>query len=80
MQRGGAANINSPSIKPATHPTGDADVIPEAAVVHHPGEEHEKFHTGRGGEGNAHREGEEGKVHEGLADKLKHKMFGRKEG
>lgn len=32
----------------------------------------------RGGEGNAHRE-KGSQMHEGLADKLKHKMFGKKE-
>ncbi len=32
----------------------------------------------RGGEGNVHRE-KGSQMHEGLADKLKHKMFGKKE-
>ena len=35
------------------------------------------FDTQRGGQGNV-RHGSESVVHEGLADKLKHKLFGKK--
>lgn len=47
--------------------------MPETAVRGSAG--YEKFHTGRGGEGNIHRErGEK----EGLAEKLKEKVLGKK--
>jgi hypothetical protein len=41
--------------------------------------EGENFHTGRGGEGNVHVAKENGTKHpEGLADKLKNKLFKKK--
>jgi hypothetical protein len=41
--------------------------------------EGENFHTGRGGQGNAHLSGPQGSKHpEGLADKLKNKLFKKK--
>lgn len=55
-------------------PRHDAEVIPEVAM--RPSQEYTDYHTGRGGEGNVQRAGQEkSKVHEGLADKLKHKLF-----
>jgi hypothetical protein len=48
----------------------DKDVVPEVAKV----EPDETFHSGRGGEGNAHvsdADKENKKAHDGLADKLK---------
>ena len=76
LQRGGAGNIKSPHVK-ATNPSGkpgDADVVPETAI--RPGAGYEKYHTGRGGEGNVHREGG-GKV-EGLKEKILHPLGGGK--
>ncbi|MCJ1361295.1 hypothetical protein MMC16_000393 [Acarospora aff. strigata] len=68
--RGGAANIGSPGMKPSMRPH-DEDAIPEAALRQgEPG----NYHVGRGGGGNVHKE-EKSNVHEGLADKLKHKIF-----
>ncbi|KAK0515714.1 hypothetical protein JMJ35_001748 [Cladonia borealis] len=65
--RGGAGNISSPGL----HPTkgkipGDADVVPETATKVL-GADYNKFHVGRGGEGNIHREGKEKGV-EGLGN------------
>ncbi|KAL8719558.1 MAG: hypothetical protein Q9181_008052, partial [Wetmoreana brouardii] len=79
--RGGAGNIESPRVKP-THvegQRGDSDIIPETAL-HEPGAAYENYHTGRGGGGNVHKEhpGKTGE-HEGLGDKLKHKILGKKE-
>lgn len=73
--RGGAANIGSPGVK-ATERKDDV-AIPEVAL--RPSLEGETFHTGRGGEGNVHTSEKNTTKHpEGLADKLKHKLFGRK--
>ncbi|MCJ1232900.1 hypothetical protein MMC14_000854 [Varicellaria rhodocarpa] len=74
--RGGTANIGSPHVKPEEHGAPhDSDVIPETAIrQEEPG--HENYHVGRGGEGNVHKE--PSKTHEGLADKLKYKLLGRK--
>lgn len=71
-QRGGAGNIDSPSLRPTTDAktAGDSDVVPETAMK--PGAQYENYHVGRGGEGNVHREGKE---HEGLGAKAKH-LFG----
>ena len=83
MKITGAANIGDAGTK-STH-RADRDIIPEAAV--RPSSENTDFHTGRGGAGNAHlAEGKEHAtvVHDGLvaplglADKLKHKLFGKK--
>ncbi|CAF9921961.1 MAG: hypothetical protein HETSPECPRED_004683 [Heterodermia speciosa] len=76
--RGGAGNIDSPKVKP-TKPgsTHDNDVIPETAV-HEAGSEHQNYHVGRGGEGNAHHDPDSTATHKGLADKLKDKIFGKK--
>ncbi|KAH8905315.1 hypothetical protein BR93DRAFT_929563 [Coniochaeta sp. PMI_546] len=79
--RGGAANIGDPGR--ASTSRKDQDIIPEAAV--RPSSENTDYHTGRGGAGNEHLA--PGKEHatrvadgatspKGLADKLKHKLFG----
>lgn len=52
---------------------GDSDVVPETAL--RPGHEHENFHTGRGGEGNVHKDRPTGHEHEGLKERAKH-LFG----
>jgi len=53
----------------------DEDVIPPVAEVR--GHENEPYHSGRGGEGNAHiPEGAEKAKPVGLAEKLKRKIFG----
>ncbi|KAH8814982.1 hypothetical protein F5884DRAFT_158982 [Xylogone sp. PMI_703] len=75
--RGGAANIGSPGLK-ADH-RKDNEVVPEVAL--RPSMDKENFHTGRGGEGNVHiaeSKSSKSKHPEGLADKLKYKIFGRK--
>lgn len=77
----GAANIGDPG-RPSTS-RKDAELVPEAAV--RPSSEDTDYHTGRGGAGNEHIA--PGKEHatrvsdgavapKGLADKLKHKLFG----
>ncbi|KAK3178966.1 hypothetical protein OEA41_001104 [Lepraria neglecta] len=54
--RGGAGNINSPSLKATKGQVpGDADVIPETAQRVG---DYDKYHVGRGGEGNVHRDNE----------------------
>ena len=50
----------------------DADAIPEAAL--RPSSDDQNYHAGRGGAGNAHL-ADGTKKHEGLADKLKNKLF-----
>jgi hypothetical protein len=51
--------------------------IPEVAL--RPSMEGEDFHTGRGGEGNVHHADKHTTKHpEGLADKLKNKLFKKK--
>jgi len=77
--RGGAGNIGSPRTEP-THHGSDADVVPDSATRLEMNESH---HTGRGGGGNVHhhheKEGVESSAnHEGLAEKLKHKILGEK--
>ncbi|KAJ5154212.1 Protein of unknown function DUF3602 [Penicillium coprophilum] len=81
-QRGGAGNIGSPMVRPMSRAPHDADMIPELAVRD---SVDETYHTGRGGQGNVHLDAaslKEKKVkkvaHEGLADKLKYKLMGRK--
>ncbi|KAJ5971007.1 uncharacterized protein N7479_000925 [Penicillium vulpinum] len=81
-QRGGAGNIGSPMVRPQSRAPHDAEMIPELAVRD---STDETYHTGRGGQGNVHldaaslKEKKEKKVaHEGLADKLKYKLLGRK--
>jgi hypothetical protein len=55
-------------------PRHDVEVVPETAT--RPSQEYGDFHTGRGGEGNVHLSEQKTKKHpEGLADKLKHKLF-----
>jgi len=76
--RGGAANIGSPGLK-ADH-RKDHEIVPEVAL--RPSMDTENFHTGRGGEGNVHLtepKATKPKHPEGLADKLKYKLFKRKE-
>lgn len=73
--RGGAANIGSPGLKASARK--DEVVIPEVAL--RPSMENENFHVGRGGEGNVHVAEPVGQKHpEGLADKLKNKLFKKK--
>ncbi|KAF3023955.1 hypothetical protein E8E15_008377 [Penicillium rubens] len=85
-QRGGAGNIGSPMVRPSSRVPHDTDMIPELAVRD---STDETYHTGRGGQGNVHldetalkeKEEKEKKkkvAHEGLADKLKYKLLGRK--
>ncbi|MCJ1298468.1 hypothetical protein MMC08_001258 [Hypocenomyce scalaris] len=74
--RGGTANIGSPHVKPTLKAPGDEDIVPETAIK--PGEAYENYHTGRGGEGNIHKEHRSDDV--GLADKLKAKMGMGKKG
>ncbi|KAL8663937.1 MAG: hypothetical protein Q9202_003486 [Teloschistes flavicans] len=80
--RGGAGNIDSPRVKAtqAGGQPGDADIVPETAL-RDPGAGHENYHIGRGGGGNVHKEHDEktDEHHEGLGDKLKHKILGKKE-
>ncbi|BCR93967.1 DUF3602 domain-containing protein [Aspergillus luchuensis] len=83
--RGGAGNIGSPHVRPTSKIPHDAEIVPELAIRQSVDGD---YHTGRGGQGNVHldeehrKEKEEkkhkGPAHEGLADKLKHKLFGRK--
>lgn len=90
LQRGGAGNIDSPSLAPRkasiAAPAGDADVIPEPALKRGG---YENFHTGRGGEGNVHKDKEKEKEKgaggekaqkEGVVKKVEHLFGGRKEG
>ncbi|KAF4631530.1 hypothetical protein G7Y89_g6612 [Cudoniella acicularis] len=73
--RGGAANIGSPGMKATERK--DEVAIPEVAL--RPSMEGENFHVGRGGGGNVHVAEEPPKKHpEGLADKLKNKLFKKK--
>jgi hypothetical protein len=73
--RGGAANIGSPKVGATTRK--DEIAIPEVAL--RPSMEDQNYHTGRGGQGNAHLSGPQGNKHpEGLADKLKNKLFKKK--
>ncbi|MCJ1423750.1 hypothetical protein MMC29_001634 [Sticta canariensis] len=74
-QRGGAGNIGSPGLKPTSNTPGDVEVVPEVALR----PSSENYHVGRGGEGNVHKDSTPPPtVHEGLADKLKHKFLGKK--
>jgi len=72
--RGGAANIGSPGLK-ATQRKDDV-AIPETAL--RPSQDDQTYHTGRGGEGNIHTPDPASKHPEGLADKLKNKLFKKK--
>jgi len=73
--RGGAANIGSPHVKATERK--DEIAIPEVAL--RPSMESENFHTGRGGKGNEHLAAAPATKHpEGLADKLKNKLFKKK--
>ena len=51
-------------------------VVPEVAL--RPSMEQENYHVGRGGKGNVHLAHEGPKHPEGLADKLKNKLFKKK--
>ncbi|CDM32281.1 Protein of unknown function DUF3602 [Penicillium roqueforti FM164] len=77
--RGGAGNIGSPMMRPTSKVPHDTEMIPELAVRH---STDETFHIGRGGQGNVHSEdatkGKKKVANEGLADKLKNKLLGRK--
>ncbi|KAL2041405.1 hypothetical protein N7G274_005787 [Stereocaulon virgatum] len=84
--RGGAGNISSPGLRPTKGKSpGDTDVIPETAM-RVGGGEHDRYHVGRGGEGNIHREEggvleakEKGHGHghkEGLVEKAEKKIEG----
>jgi len=73
--RGGAANIGSPKV--AASKRKDDIAIPEVAL--RPSMENENFHVGRGGGGNVHLASPAANKHpEGLADKLKNKLFKKK--
>lgn len=55
---------------------GDRDFVPETNVREAPS----NYHVGRGGEGNARHDGgaeEEVHTHEGAAERLKQKIFGK---
>ncbi|KAI4152304.1 MAG: hypothetical protein LQ341_000737 [Variospora aurantia] len=82
FQRGGAGNIDSPRVKPSNPASkaGDIDVVPEPAL-REPGPGYENYHTGRGGGGNVHKEkhNTETGEHEGLGEKIKHKVLGKKD-
>lgn len=54
----------------------DEVAIPEVAL--RPSMENENYHVGRGGEGNVHVAEPTSKHPEGLADKLKNKLFKKK--
>ncbi|OJJ48599.1 hypothetical protein ASPZODRAFT_1631647 [Penicilliopsis zonata CBS 506.65] len=82
--RGGAGNIGSPHVRPSSRAPHDSEIIPELAIRDSMDGD---YHTGRGGQGNVHLDEEHrkdkekrksGAVHEGLADKLKNKLLGRK--
>ena len=67
--------VGSPHSKPSERK--DDMAIPEVAL--RPSMENENFHTGRGGEGNVHVAAQPTQKHpEGLADKLKNKLFKKK--
>jgi len=72
--RGGAANIGSPATK--AQDRKDEIAIPEVAL--RPSLENENFHVGRGGQGNVHHAEKDTKHPQGLADKLKNKLFKKK--
>ncbi|KAJ5725820.1 uncharacterized protein N7483_007177 [Penicillium malachiteum] len=80
--RGGAGNIGSPNVRPTSKVPHDAEMIPELAVRN---STDETYHTGRGGQGNVHLDEQKEKekekkhvAHEGLADRLKNKLLGKK--
>ena len=71
--RGGAANIGSPGLKATER--NDKEAVPEVALR----ASQDEAHVGRGGAGNVQHAEPKTKTHpEGLADKLKHKLFGNK--
>ncbi|RDW86702.1 DUF3602 domain-containing protein [Aspergillus mulundensis] len=89
--RGGAGNIGSPHVKPAKQPH-DTEFIPEISVRQSVDGDYHTGRGGQGNvhldpehkkakEEEKKEEKEEkkaGVAHEGLADKLKHKIFGKK--
>ncbi|KAJ5886828.1 uncharacterized protein N7473_009502 [Penicillium subrubescens] len=78
-----SATSDPPRVRPTSKVPHDAEMIPELAVRN---SSDENYHVGRGGQGNVHlddatrkdKEKKKGLAHEGLADKLKHKLMGRK--
>ncbi|QKX57426.1 uncharacterized protein TRUGW13939_04538 [Talaromyces rugulosus] len=86
--RGGAGNIGSPNVRPSTPgQVHDTEVVPDLAVR---SSLEGDYHVGRGGQGNvhldesqqaaaAHKKTPSSSVPQGLADKLKNKIFGKKE-
>ena len=71
-QRGGAGNLaKSPRVGPQSEGRRSEDFIPETALRDH----QDNFHTGRGGEGNVHKEKYGGHSHsperKSLGDKVK---------
>lgn len=72
--RGGAANIGSPKV--AATERKDEVSVPDIAT--RPSMENENYHGGRGGAGNVHLADQAPKHPEGLADKLKNKLFKKK--
>ncbi|KAI9828695.1 MAG: hypothetical protein M1832_001798 [Thelocarpon impressellum] len=75
--RGGTGNITGVGTA-AANPRPSTEHVPPSAVRH---SADENFHVGRGGQGNAHHaekpgaNGTAGVTHQGLADKLKNKLF-----
>lgn len=71
--------IDSPRLRPKDTPAQEDDYVPETAF--RTGEGHENFHTGRGGQGNIHKEKYGGHSNsalgkESIGDKVKH-LFGK---
>ncbi|KIN04803.1 hypothetical protein OIDMADRAFT_17693 [Oidiodendron maius Zn] len=73
--RGGVANIGSPNVKASERK--DNIEIPDVAL--RPSQDGRDYHTGRGGDGNVHKADKPSIEHpQGLADKLKNKLFKKK--
>ncbi|KAI9784749.1 MAG: hypothetical protein M1839_001479 [Geoglossum umbratile] len=70
--RGGAANIGGDAGGKGQNRTDD-EIVPEVAMR----ASQEEYHMGRGGQGNVHHTKDKDH-HDGLADKLKKKLFGKK--
>lgn len=71
MQRGGAGNISdSPQQKPQQRL--DDEIVPETATRHDAAGNYAEFHTGRGGQGNIHKDkygGHSSKAEQDAAEK-----------
>ncbi|KAI9806855.1 MAG: hypothetical protein M1833_002512 [Piccolia ochrophora] len=73
--RGGVGNLAPSELQETGRKS--AEVIPEEAL--RPSTENQDYHVGRGGQGNVHVAENKNVAHEGLADKLKNKIFKKKE-